>query len=97
MATLPVDNCLVASTTVRLPCLRMITATNCDSGLVVWLNPSIRWILRDGADGRGDMGGPIQKGIVQYSVSSNAQVNPEQSAIELNTRLWLIHSVRLLE
>jgi len=53
----------------------MTTATNCDSGLVVWLNPSIRWILRDGADDRGDMGGPIQKGIVQYSVSSNAQVN----------------------
>jgi hypothetical protein len=43
---------------------------NVSSGMVV----CIQALIQDGIDDRGDMGGPIQKGIVQYSVSSNAQV-----------------------
>jgi hypothetical protein len=35
-----------------------------------------QWISMNRIDGRGDFGGPIQKGIVSYSVSSNAQVIP---------------------
>lgn len=39
--------------------------------------PSIdQWNSMNRIDGRGDFGGPIQKGIVSYSVSSNAQVMP---------------------
>ena len=63
--------------------------------MVVWIHrsdPSNRWI-----DRRGDMGGPTQKGIVQYAVSSNAQVSffpgTRYLCVKARSNCWWIESI----
>jgi hypothetical protein len=74
MDSQPAVTCQDHSITVRIPYL---SRTKQKLTLIRWMVVCIHPLTTDSMsriDSRGDFGGPVQKGIVSYSVSSNAQV-----------------------
>jgi hypothetical protein len=61
------------SITVRFPFISNETKLTKIRWMVVCIHP-LTMDSMSRIDSRGDFGGPVQKGIVSYSVSSNAQV-----------------------